>query len=248
MPAESVVTGLIAYSHHCPALGVDVRIEISDARVGFSEVRFCCYCGLRVDRARLGSAGQDWELETTRHLARRWLGSDAALIQEWIGPEGDASMRFARSRGPLLEFLLSKLRNIAQRRRNRISRTLSTANRDFAAIWRAEQILDAARAPDRSRTYEIRIGIVYAISNGSHLKIGWSARHPELSRLSDLQVASADQLEVVGAFVGSQQDEHSTHQRFYSQHIRGEWFYDVPEIRAFFRKRSASDKNTNDST
>jgi hypothetical protein len=184
----------------------------------------------------------------TKDLAGRWLGSEAALINEWIGLEGHAWMRVPRRRGPVLEFLLSKLRSIAQRRRDRIARTFGAANRDFAAIWRAEQILDAARAPYEARTEELRVGFVYAISNGSHVKIGWSARHPELSRLRDLQVGSAPQLNVVGAFVGTQDDEHSSHERFCLHHIRGEWFHDVPEIRAFFRRRSALDKNTGGST
>jgi hypothetical protein len=143
----------------------------------------------------------------------------------------------------LLEFLLSKLRGIAQRRRDRLSRALDAANGDFGAVWHTEQMLDSARTPYESEAADLRTGFVYAISNGTHLKIGWSARHPELSRLRDLQVASAQELDIVGAFIGTQRDERSAQRRFGPHRIRGEWFVDVPQIRAYFNKRSQSDKN-----
>ena len=223
---------------------MEVCIEIYRAHVGFTDVQFCCYCGLRVGRHRPSSAGpRGWDLLTARELAARWLGSDATTIREWIEPEGHARLTFGQRRGPLLEFLLRRLRGIAQRRRDRLSRALDAANREFSAVWHAEQILDSARAPYESETPDLRIGFVYAISNGTHLKIGWSAHHPALSRLRDLQVASAHELDIVGAFIGTQGDERSIHQRFGPHRIRGEWFLDVPQIRAYFNKRSRSDKN-----
>ena len=227
---------------------MELSIEIYRARVGFTEVQFCCYCGLRVDRCRAAIAGRDWECETVRNLATRWLGNDAAIIQEWIEPEGQTRLCYAQKRGPLLEFLLSRLRGIAQRRRERISRSLRSANREFAAVWHAEQILDAARAPWEYKSADLRPGFVYAISNGTHLKIGWSTSHPALSRLRDLQIASPQELDLVGAFVGTQRDERVTQQHFYPHRIRGEWFLDVPQIRAYFSTRSRSDKNADHST
>jgi len=243
MPADSSMAGIAAYRHHCPALDMELRIEIYRARFGCTEVQFCCYCGLRVDKCRGAITGRDWECETVRNLATRWLGNDAAIIQEWIEPEGQTRICCAHKRGPLLEFLLSKLRGIAQRRRDRISRALRNANREFAAVWHAEQILDAARTPYEHESVELRTGFVYAISNGTHLKIGCSTSHPALSRLRDLQVASPLELDLVGAFVGTQRDEWATQRHFYAHRIRGEWFLDVPQIRAYFNTRSWSDKN-----
>lgn len=243
MPADAHMVGIAGYRHYCPALDMEARIEVYRAHAGFSDVQFCCYCGLRIGSLRPGSAGSDWDCETVRNLATRWLASDATAIGEWIEPEGHAKLNIAQRRGPLLEFLLSKLRGIAQRRRDRISRALNAANQDFAAVWHAEQILDAARAPYEDESADLQVGFVYAISNGAHLKIGWSTRHPELSRLRDLQVASAHELQVVGAFIGTQRDERAAQRHFSDRHVRGEWFLDVPQIRAYFNTRSKSDKN-----
>jgi hypothetical protein len=246
-PGDAPRIGLSAYRHYCAALRMEVCIEIYRARVGFTNVQFCCYCGLRVGRHPPTSAGRDWDCLTARDLASRWLGNDATIIQEWIEPDGHTRLSLARSRGPLLEFLLSRLRGIARRRRDRLSRALDTANREFGAVWLTEQILDSARAPYESEAPDLRIGFVYAISNGTHLKIGWSTSHPQLSRVRDLQVASAHELDIVGAFIGTQTDERSTQQRFGPYRVRGEWFQDVPQIRAYFKSRSRSDKNADHS-
>jgi Meiotically up-regulated gene 113 len=224
-----------------------MRIEVYRAYAGFSDTRFCCFCGLRISKHRPSTAGQDWDCETVRRLAARWLANDARTIEEWIGPDGHAERSIAKKLGPMLEFLLSKLRGIARRRRERISRALSAANQDFAAIWHAEQVLDAARTPYEDEGADLPVGFIYAISNGTHLKIGWSTRHPELSRLQDLQVASAHELQVVGAFVGTQRDEQAAHRHFSDHRVRGEWFVDVPQIREYFKTQSESNKNASHS-
>ena len=248
MPADSAMVGITGLRHYCPALGLELRIEVYRARAGFTETHFCCYCGLRVGRHRPLSSGRCWDCELVANLATRWLGNDAAIIRQWAEPEDHARMCFAQRRGPLLEFLLSKLRDVAQRRRDRISRALDTANREFTAVCHAEQILDSARTPYEDENADLQVGFVYAISNGTHVKIGWSIRHPELSRLRDLQVASSHTLQVVGAFIGTQQDERAAHQHFGSHRIRGEWFLDVPQIREYFKTRLESDKNADHST
>jgi hypothetical protein len=74
-------------------------------------------------------------------------------------------------------------------------------------------------------------GRIYFIRRGDEIKIGFST-NPR-ARLSDLQVANAESLTLIGVMVGPPQLEDDLHQRFDALHIRGEWFRAEPSLLKF---------------
>lgn len=73
----------------------------------------------------------------------------------------------------------------------------------------------------------IRTGYVYFIkchAEDQPIKIGWSAKKPQMGRLADLQIASPFELEVIAYIRGTVADERRLHKEFIEHHIRGEWF------------------------
>jgi hypothetical protein len=81
-------------------------------------------------------------------------------------------------------------------------------------------------------------GYVYAISDGTAIKIGFSSVHPSWpnGRLAQLQTACPTTLSLIGAFVGTVDDERNLHGRFAEHRLRGEWFAHVSEIVGYFDK------------
>jgi hypothetical protein len=76
---------------------------------------------------------------------------------------------------------------------------------------------------------------VYFVSDGGYaIKIGVGT-NPE-SRLAGMQTGNAKKLKIVGLMRGSFELEGAIHRRFEASHIRGEWFKDTPELRAFIAK------------
>lgn len=226
--------GLNGFRHSCPATGFDLRIELSQYRAEMPRLQYCPYCGMRVIVAdRMAAGATQVEGLTVHSLARRWLGADAGTVIDCVSPEGAIDIRRASARWPLLDYQLEKLARIARRRHQRASNKQHSTGVDLRAVWYVRHVLTP---PQTERRPEDPInGFVYAISNGSHIKIGWSARHPDLARLAGLQVGSPHDLKVVGALVRARGDERHIQSRFKEHWIRGEWFQDVPEIRAFFR-------------
>lgn len=180
-----------------------------------------------------------WDWLAVRGAARRWLGADARLLEDWLKADGTTDYTTARECWPMLEFLLGKMEKIARRRVRRDAGALRATGVVASAIWRAQQRLVGLRQPAES-SQEVRAGFVYAVSNASEIKIGWSEKHPSLGRLNGLQIGSAHDLRVVGAFIGTHKDERETHARFGKYHVRGEWFRDVPQIRTFFARHPKS--------
>lgn len=80
-----------------------------------------------------------------------------------------------------------------------------------------------------------RDGSVYFIQRGLHgpIKIGWSQDVER--RITELQVANAEKLYVIGAIPGTMLEERETHQRFSHLRMEAEWFRSSEEIFAFLR-------------
>ena len=77
-------------------------------------------------------------------------------------------------------------------------------------------------------------GFVYLIGHRRAVKIGWSRMHPGRARISQLQTASSEPLELIGVLNGTLEDEAELHERFMRNHIRGEWFRRAEEILSHF--------------
>lgn len=79
--------------------------------------------------------------------------------------------------------------------------------------------------------YNDNQGYVYFILSPKMkmIKIGWAKRSVE-QRLIDLQVGSADKLEIINYFSGTLKDERNMHKLFGDFHSHGEWFYECDEI------------------
>jgi hypothetical protein len=93
--------------------------------------------------------------------------------------------------------------------------------------------LEERKALIRTQRDDEELGYVYAISDGSAIKIGWSGAHPS-SRMAQLQTASPNKLRLVGALLAASHEEGALHARFARHRIRGEWFRPVDEIVDYF--------------
>lgn len=77
--------------------------------------------------------------------------------------------------------------------------------------------------------------VVYAIAGGGRIKIGYS--NNAQSRLGDIQVGTADKLELLGTVPGGRETEAAIHKRLgHRFYIRGEWFHDTDEARRILRE------------
>lgn len=65
--------------------------------------------------------------------------------------------------------------------------------------------------------------MLYVVRAGSHCKIGITRDLPR--RVTELQVGSAHELEVLLAIPGGAEDERWVHERFALYRVRGEWFF-----------------------
>lgn len=80
----------------------------------------------------------------------------------------------------------------------------------------------------RERSRRVRTEYVYFIHGGDRIKIGFS--HNPMTRLKELQTSTADDLQLLGAIPGDEQQEKALHAQFKGLHIRGEWFRADPEL------------------
>lgn len=77
-------------------------------------------------------------------------------------------------------------------------------------------------------------GSIYFARCGEAVKIGFSARPAH--RLRDLQIGSAEPVELIGWMPGSPAVERLLHHRFASLRIRGEWFSAAPSLLRFVER------------
>ena len=77
-------------------------------------------------------------------------------------------------------------------------------------------------------------GVIYFVKSWNAIKIGFSTDIK--TRLAQLQTGSPFEIELLGFFAGTEQDEVETLGRFSPLRIRGEWFYPHPELIAFINK------------
>jgi hypothetical protein len=88
--------------------------------------------------------------------------------------------------------------------------------------------------PDYIRLKKRR-GLVYFVQRGldGPVKIGWSQDVPR--RMSELQVANAEKLRLLGTVEGTMEDEEATHVRFSHLRMNAEWFRCTEEISTHLR-------------
>jgi hypothetical protein len=80
------------------------------------------------------------------------------------------------------------------------------------------------------------VGFVYALWDGSAIKVGSSKEHPR-SRLSTLQTGNPRYLRLVAYRLvedgkSPSEVERQTHRRLWHSHLRGEWFRVTPRVMA----------------
>jgi hypothetical protein len=73
------------------------------------------------------------------------------------------------------------------------------------------------------------IYIVRTISKPSFIKVGFSESNPEY-RIRKLQTACPLELEVLQIREGTIQEEKAFHAQLWAYSVRGEWFYNKPEV------------------
>lgn len=79
-------------------------------------------------------------------------------------------------------------------------------------------------------------GFVYFIRAGDAIKIGFSI-HP-IKRVDELQIGNPEELELLGAFGGTERDEKALHADFSHLEIRSEWFRAEQELLDFIEEVS----------
>lgn len=84
--------------------------------------------------------------------------------------------------------------------------------------------------PDRRRRRE-RHGFIYFVRCGERAKIGFAT--DVRARLIELQVGSAEILELLGTLPGSREIEGFVHWLFRADHAHGEWFALSSDLQAF---------------
>lgn len=129
----------------------------------------------------------------------------------------------------------------------RLARDLRSAEKDLDSLRTAAARFNASMrvvCELRSRLSEVRSpqrqGFVYLIGHSSAVKIGWTEKRPERRRLSQLQSASSEPLEVLGVIVGPASLERELQDKFSAYWLRGEWFTRAEEILAYFAANGIS--------
>lgn len=108
---------------------------------------------------------------------------------------------------------------------------------DEWAVFVPSYLRDQPRPP-KSNPYTPH---VYFISDGEAIKIGKAINPPK--RLKNLQIGNPRELKMLGYFRTSHYSEGNIHRHFEAFWIRGEWFRDNPELRAFIAKNCPANDN-----
>lgn len=101
---------------------------------------------------------------------------------------------------------------------------------------RMEARADATTRRALAAANDNAINYVYFITDGEAIKIG-KANNPK-SRLSGLQTSHYKPLRVLATMPGGEELERELHRAFDAFRIRGEWFKDCREIRAFIKRNA----------
>lgn len=165
-------------------------------------------------------------------LARRY--GCAPAVESWVRPCPECRRAVARERTALLRHELSNLARALGADLKAAERGLNALRDDARKLSEAFLELDAmvsgpADIPER-------LGFVYLIGHSRALKIGWSERHPATpgGRLSNLQVACSEGLELMGLIEAPYFREREIQNLFSEQHLRGEWFRRDERILRYF--------------
>lgn len=71
--------------------------------------------------------------------------------------------------------------------------------------------------------------MIYFVTDGEYVKIGFTDRDDVQQRIKALQIGNARELELMGTMQGGREEEMLLHQIFGGFRIRGEWFLLTPQ-------------------
>jgi hypothetical protein len=77
-------------------------------------------------------------------------------------------------------------------------------------------------------------GLIYLVSDGEYVKIGWTSRKTISGRLREMQTGNARVLRVLGSKPGTMADEAALHQKYIKQNVLQEWFLPSKELEKEF--------------
>ena len=123
-------------------------------------------------------------------------------------------------------------------------------NRQFEAyVASGAEVEECDPSPDRFKPWSYYSGagskresFVYFIQAGHSGPVKIGVAYDPVARLRDLQVASHEELRLVGVMLGTPAVESALHQKFAELHIRGEWFKPGKQLSEFIlraNKRTA---------
>jgi T5orf172 domain len=157
----------------------------------------------------------------------------AGSLADWARPCALCRDRFLGARYAVLESELLSLSDHLSRAGRAANARVESIRKGMALVHGLLDDISKRRDAIRADRPDEDLGYIYAITDGTAIKIGWTARHPR-SRLAQLQTASPAELQLIGAVLASAYQERTVHHRFASHRIRGEWFRHVPEIVEYF--------------
>lgn len=165
-------------------------------------------------------------------LARRYGGAPAVLA--WVRPCPHCRKANAQMRAPRLRHELGQLGKALRAELKSAEKRLARLRDDL--VWLHEAFLELEFQLLTETGDPVRMGFVYLIGHSRAVKIGWSEQHPAKpgGRLSNLQSASSDDLQLVGVIEGPYSLEREIQRRFAVHHLRGEWFANDREILEYF--------------
>jgi hypothetical protein len=182
--------------HYCTARGEFIGLRIGGDL--FLREVFCPWCGTAVpERA---PSGRDFPVRPEAYDGPRCQHGHPDVPCAELA-QSDEKAAYELMCGAIREYRAAELARdlkCAERRVHELRTDLQQLHEAFSEL--GEQI---ARPP---ADYEPN-GFVYLIGHDRAVKIGWTDRHPEKRRLSQLQVASSEPLEVLGLLLGTRSTE-----------------------------------------
>lgn len=72
--------------------------------------------------------------------------------------------------------------------------------------------------------------MIYFVTDGEYVKIGFTDKDDVQQRLNALQIGNARELKLLGTILGGREEEALLHRVFDGFRVRGEWFMTAPPV------------------
>lgn len=158
----------------------------------------------------------------------------APVLRSWVRPCIKCRQETVERLAPAIEHELRILGIRLNEASKRVARRAERVRNDITDTHRCRMAFEAILAETTEPPAPERHGFVYLIGHDGAVKIGFSEKHPQSGRLSQLQTSHDQHLRVLGLVLGTPGDESRMHRLFAKHRIKGEWFSPADEIFRYF--------------